>query len=210
MPKLKSLRGAIGSYGRVAAGGIVEVSDEEAKKLLKTKRFVTASPVDIAAAQKRLEGELAVKTVGATPGFSAMPAKPETTDRLSQMVERGEIDPDKAREFVGLQISLSTEEVQGFIKAEADKIWAEVAAAQAELDAREQALVDREEELGKRAANLQAREEEVSKREGDLQAGEATLQGREAAVAEREASAVKAASEADAEQPKAKTAKADK
>ena len=69
MPKLKSLRGAIGSYGRVAAGGIVEVSDEEAKKLLKTKRFVAATAADIAAAQKRQEAELAVQTVGATPGF---------------------------------------------------------------------------------------------------------------------------------------------
>lgn len=158
MPKLKSLRGAVGSYGRVAAGGIVEVSEAEAEKLLKTKRFVRATDADIKAAQERQKAELAVQTAGATPGFSAMPGQPDTTDRLSRMVETGQISRDKAKELVALQINLSTEEVQEFIKAEGDRIFAEVSAAQADLDARELALTERENHLAAREADLEARE----------------------------------------------------
>ena len=51
MPKLKSLRGAIGSYGRVAANGIVDVDEPTAKRLLDTKKFVRATEKDIEAAQ---------------------------------------------------------------------------------------------------------------------------------------------------------------
>lgn len=202
MPKLKSLRGAIGSYGRVAAGGIVEVSDDDAKKLLKTKRFVPATDADIEAAKKRQEAELAVETVGATPGFSAMPAKPATTDRLSQLFERGEIDRNKARELVGLQISLSTEEVQGFIQAEADKVFADVAAAQAELDAREQALAGREDQVAKRVADLNTREKAAA--EAKVKADAEAVQRRADENAANAPADAEAANAKQAEEAKAK------
>lgn len=69
MPKLKSLRGAVGSYGRVKANGIVDVEDKDVEKLLKTKRFVRATDADVADAEKAQQEFLRFSTAGATPGF---------------------------------------------------------------------------------------------------------------------------------------------
>lgn len=196
MPKLKSLRGAVGVYGRVAANGIVDVSEDLADKLLKTKRFVRATDADIAAAQDRQQKELAVETAGATPGFSALPAPPATTDRLSEMIERGQIDPVKARELVALQINLSPEEIHNFIKAETEKVLAEIAAAQAILDEHEAALTERENGLARKEADLAAaqvalddRERVLSEREAEIAAATEAAPGGDAEAAQSEATA---------------------
>lgn len=73
MPKLKALRGSIGSYGRVAAGGIIEVDDNVAEKLVKTKNFVKATTADIAAAQEAQAAFLKTDVPGATAGFAPVP-----------------------------------------------------------------------------------------------------------------------------------------
>lgn len=158
MPKLKSLRGAIGSYGRVAAGGIVEVGEAHAKKLLATKRFVAATQEDIAKAKAAQEAALAVQTTGAAPGFSPMPEKPKAVDRLQEMVERGDLTPSEARKLAGLQISVSTEEVQALIQREADEVTAQIDAAKADLEARKDELDTREANLKEREAAIEARE----------------------------------------------------
>lgn len=72
MPKLKALRGAIGSYGRVAAGGIIDVDQAAEQKLLKTKRFVAATAEDIAAAQKAQKRYLKLNLPGVPAGFPAI------------------------------------------------------------------------------------------------------------------------------------------
>ncbi|RJE87965.1 hypothetical protein [Paracoccus onubensis] len=156
MPKLKALRGAIGSYGRVAAGGIIDVDEAVADKLIKTKRFVRATEKDIQAAQTAQKAALAVDTPGAGPGFLPMPKTPVAADRLTQMIERGEISRNKAKELVALEISLSTEEVQAFIKKEAEEVAAKIEAARDELDARAQALDKREHDLVEREKAVEA------------------------------------------------------
>jgi len=166
MPKLKSLRGAVGSYGRVAAGGIVDVDETQARKLLATKRFVQASESDIAAAQKAQKAALAVTVTGATPGFAPLPEKPQSADRLQKMIEAGEITPEEARTMARLQISVSTEEVQALIQREADEIAAQFAAAQADQDARQA-------ELDEREAALTAREEALAAAQAATAAPEA-------------------------------------
>lgn len=155
MPKLKSLRGAVGSYGRVAAGGIVDVDETQARKLLATKRFVQASESDIAAAQKAQKAALAVTVTGATPGFAPLPEKPQAIDRLQEMLERGVLTADEARKFTALQIQLSPEEIQDMLRREADDATAQFAAAQADQDARQA-------ELDEREAALTAREEALA------------------------------------------------
>lgn len=92
MPKLKSLRGSIGAYGRVSAGGIVEVSEPEAEKLLKTKRFVRATDADIAAAKVAQDRFLAAGT-GAGAGFPPFPEASAAADRAVE----AEATPAKAR-----------------------------------------------------------------------------------------------------------------
>lgn len=79
MPKLKALRGAIGSYGRVAAGGIIDVDEASAEKLLKTRRFVRATAEDIAAAQAAQERFLRLNP-SATAAFSPVPTNLAPTD----------------------------------------------------------------------------------------------------------------------------------
>ena len=155
MPQLKSLRGAMGSYGRVTAGGIVDVTEAEAQKMIKTGRFVKATADDIKAAKAVLETSLKPGTTGATTGFSAIPEKPQSADRLQKMIEAGEITPEEARTMARLQISVSTEEVQALIQREADEIAAQFAAAQADQDARQA-------ELDEREAALTAREEALA------------------------------------------------
>lgn len=209
MPKLKALRGAVGSYGRVAAGGIVEVDEPAASKLLKTGRFVHATDQDIAAAQKAQKAVLAVKTPGTGAAFMPMPDAPSSDDRLSQMVQRGEISRDKAKEFVSLQIALSTDEVQAFIQEEGDRIKAEVAAAQEGLAARDHELDQRAETLQIRDQELDEREAGLAERESALAALEKDLDARANALADRE-KAVEADSKAAEAKPKAKVEKAEK
>lgn len=154
MPKLKALRGAVGSYGRVAAGGIVEVDESAADKLIKTGRFVRASAADIEAAQKAQKAALATAVPGAGKGFMPMPEKGKGLDRLEQMVERGEITQEKARELVSLQISLSTDEVRAFIEKEGKALDERLAKAAADLDKRAEELDQREQALDAREKAL--------------------------------------------------------
>ena len=170
MPKLKSLRGAVGSYGRVAAGGIVDVDETQARKLLATKRFVQASESDIAAAQKAQKAALAIKVTGATPGFAPLPEKPQPNDRLQEMIERGVLTVDEARKFTALQIQLSPEEIQTMLRREADDATAQIDAAKADLQALSAELDEREAEIVKRETDLEEREHAVVKAEGDAKA----------------------------------------
>ncbi|SHL80432.1 hypothetical protein SAMN05444389_101434 [Paracoccus solventivorans] len=73
MAKLKSLRGAVGTYGRVTAGGIVDVDETMAEKLVKTGRFVRASEADIEAAQAAQQATLATAIPGLGAGFVPLP-----------------------------------------------------------------------------------------------------------------------------------------
>lgn len=145
MPKLKSLRGSVGSYGRVAAGGIVEVDENTAKKLLETKRFVSATAEDIKVAQKA--AAVNKTAVGATPGFGHLPEPPKRLDRLQEMIDRGVLTPSEARKLVDLQIALSPDEVKAAIESQ-------IVEATAEYDRRERELEDRAAELDAREAKL--------------------------------------------------------
>lgn len=169
MPKLKSLRGAIGTYGRVAANGIVEVDDAHAEKLLKTKNFVRATAKDIEAAQRRREAEIDSPAIGATPGFSAMPEAPQSLDRLQEMIERGAITADEAEKLTSLQLSLSSEEVQTMMKKAADELRAEFDGKAEKLDQRTAELDARESELTAQEAALLEREKALA----DAKAGAA-------------------------------------
>lgn len=73
--KLKSLRPAVGSYGNVAANGIVEVDEAEAVRLRKTGRFVDATTADIKAARKA-QDEHMTRAVAGGGVFAPMPEKP--------------------------------------------------------------------------------------------------------------------------------------
>lgn len=165
MPKLKSLRGAIGAYGRVAAGGIVEVDETAAKKMLATKRFVTASDKDIEAAQKAQKTALKVEVEGATSGFLPMPDKPHANDRLKQLIDSGTLTVDEARKFVNLQIELAPDELRQAIQREfADAVETisarrnDLTDVARDLDEREAALDRREAELESRTAALNSRD----------------------------------------------------
>ncbi|SEN90618.1 colicin import membrane protein [Paracoccus alcaliphilus] len=204
MPKLKALRGAIGSYGRVAAGGIIEVDQAHADKLIKAGNFVAATQKDVAAAQKAQKAALALAVPGAGPGFMPMPKQPASVDRLSQMVERGDISRDKAKELVSLELSLSTNEVRAFIQKEADEITAQIDAARRDIDARAQELDAREATMAARAQELDKREADIADREKAVEAAD------EKAKADAE---VKAKADADAKakaDAEAKAAKASK
>lgn len=74
MPQLKSLRSQVGSYGRVAANGIVEVDEPTARRLLDTKRFVAATAADIKAAQGRMADYVAGRAEGEGLGFAPIAA----------------------------------------------------------------------------------------------------------------------------------------
>lgn len=196
MPKLKSLRGAVGSYGRVAAGGIVDVDETQAQKLLATKRFVQASESDIAAAQKAQKAALAIKVTGATPGFAPLPEKPQAIDRLQEMIERGVLTVDEARKFTALQIQLSPEEIQTMLRREADGATAQIDAAKADLQALSAELDEREAKIVERETDVAEREHAVVKVEGDAKA-----RAEEDAMARAEADA-KAKAEATAQDAK--------
>lgn len=165
MAKLKSLRAASGSYGRVAAHGIIDVDDAQAKKLKATKRFVDATPADIEAAQKRQAGALAVQAQGAAPGFAAIAEPPAGIDRLQDMIKRGGISPEDARRLVAYQIEVSPAEVQAQIREDVERATAEIEtqrtamdARQAELDGHAAELADREQSMAEAAKDLDARE----------------------------------------------------
>lgn len=183
MAKLKALRGAVGAYGRVAAGGIIDVDEGQAGKLIKTARFVRASDSDIEAAQEAQKLALTVSGAGSGAAFMPVPERAQPLDRLSQMIDSGQITRDKAKELTSLQISLSTDEVKAFIKAEADRLYGEIAAEQEKLSAREDALVER-------AAELAARETEfadaVERQTKELLAKSEDLGAREKVLAERD------------------------
>lgn len=80
MIKLKALRGAVGVYGRVRAGGIVEVEQKDVDKMLKTGRFVRATDADLEAAVAAQEQYLAVANVGAAAGFAPIATKPDPAE----------------------------------------------------------------------------------------------------------------------------------
>lgn len=174
--KLKSLRGALGSYGRVKAGGIVEVTDDQARKLKATKRFVDATPADITAAQKAQEAAMAVQVQGVSPGFQSVAAPAASISRLQDLISRGDIGVAEARRLVGLQIDLAPEEIRAQIledvadgKAELDRLRAAHDERQDELDGRQEALDARAAELDARQAQLEATAEDLDAREAELQ-----------------------------------------
>lgn len=138
MPKLKALRGAVGSYGRVAAGGIVEVDESAAEKLIRTGRFVRASAADIEAAQKAQKAALATAVPGAGKGFMPMPER--TKQAEADLAARGQ-DLDKRAE--------------------------ELKQRDQELDQREQGLAAREEAIAaaeaKAASETKAKTEKAAK-----------------------------------------------
>ena len=180
MAKLKSLRGAVGSDGRVAAGGIIEVSDADAEKLLKTRRFVRASAEDIAAAERAQQQFLKVGTVGATPGFAPMPEPPPNQDRLSAMIAGGQITEAKAKDLVALQINLSDTEIRNFVETEMAAAAKALEQGSEELRLREEALADREKEL---EARENAHADAVEKQKKALLDQAADLAARENALA---------------------------
>lgn len=198
MPKLKSLRGAVGSYGRVSAGGIVEVDDAMAKKLLATTRFVLASGKDIAAAQKAQEAALAVKVTGTAPGFMSIPDKPQATDRLQDMISRGALTVEEAQKFTAMQIELSPDEIQTMVRRNAEEATGQIEAAKAGLQALAAELGEREADIVRREADLA----ELDRREADIAKREAELEEREHALADAMSQADAAAKEAET---KAKT-----
>lgn len=202
MPKLKALRGAIGSYGRVAAGGIIEVDKAAADKLVKTGRFVAATEKDFAAAQQAQKAALAVAVPGAGPGFMPMPKQPAAADRLSQMVERGEISRSKAKELVSLELSLSTDEIRAFIQKEADEIAAQIDTARQDIDARAQELDAREAAMAEREQDLEKREADIADREKANAGADEKANAAAEAKAKADAEA-KAKADADAKAAKA-------
>lgn len=175
MPKLKSLRAASGSYGRVAANGIIDVDDAQAKKLKATKRFVDATPADIDAAKKRQADALAVQAQGAAPGFAAIAEPPAGIDRVQDMIARGAMSINDAKRLVDLQIQFSPAEIQGVIKGEADRVMAEIETHRDALDARKAELDARQAELDGHAAELADREQSMAEAAKDLDAREAAL-----------------------------------
>ena len=175
MPKLKSLRGAIGIYGRVKANGIVEVEEKDVEKLLKSKRFVRATAADIAAAEDAQKEFLTVNMTGTAPGFAPV-ASPKSADCLQAMIDSGAITKEKAKELVSLQIELSADEVKAEIQRSMDEVRGEFAVRQADLTAREKDLSIREQahadavsaqeaeaqRLANMAADLDRREQEIA------------------------------------------------
>lgn len=151
MAKLKALRGGIGGYGRVKANGIVEVSETDAKVLLATKRFVVATEADIAAAREAQDAFLKVETKGATAGFAPMPDMPLNQDRLTAMIDSGQVSREKAKELVALQINLSDGEIRSFLEGEIASLLQGLQSRSTELD-------DRAAEIAEREKDLEARE----------------------------------------------------
>lgn len=152
MVKLKALRGAIGSYGRVAAGGIIEVDESVAAELLKTARFVRATEQDIAAAQKAQEAALALPASGSGAAFMPMPEAALSTDRLTHLIKRGEISVDDAKRLEQMEANLSARELDVDRRAE-------------QLLLQGQELVVREAALEKREAALAAATQEFEERD---------------------------------------------
>jgi len=161
MAKLKSLRAARGSYGRVAAKGIVDVDEDKAAKLKKTGHFVDATEADIKAAQKAQSAALAVRVKGVSPGFTAIPEKPAGADRLQAMIDRGDISADDARRLSAMQIELAPEEIRALIQRDLAEASARIEADQGELDARAAKLDARETALDDRAADLDRRQADL-------------------------------------------------
>jgi chemotaxis protein histidine kinase CheA len=168
MPKLKALRGSIGTYGRVAAGGIVEVDDAEAKKLLETKRFQRASDADVKAAQAAQRKFLKVAVAGATPGFAPVAEAPQPVEDA----------------FGALEIEQQRAEIQRGIEA--------LAAEASRLSAIEAQLIERHDLQEDRHADLKRREEDLQKREEALAASAAEKAQKQAAEADAADKAKKA------------------
>lgn len=199
MQKLKSLRGAVGLYGRVSAGGIVEVDDALAKKMLATKRFVSATEADITAAQKAQKAAMAVQVTGAAPGFAPMPVPPKPADRLQALIQRGEISVEDAKRLVNLQIEVSPDEIKAMVKREMDQMATEILDLQGGLEGRQDELDGRQAALDAREADLEAATVALSAREAALAATAEDLDAREAAL--QAAPPVDVAPEADAPAP---------
>lgn len=205
MPKLKSLRAASGSYGRVAANGIIDVTDAQAKQLKATKRFVDATPADIEAAQKRQAGALAVQAQGAAPGFAAIAEPPAGIDRLQDMIKRGGISPEDARRLVAYQIEVSPAEVQAQIREDVERATAEIETQRTAMDARQAELDARQAELDGHAAELADREQSMAEAAKDLDAREAALHAVPPAAEDGDAADADAADQAEEATPAGNT-----
>lgn len=152
MARLKALRGSIGTYGRVAAGGIVDVDDAEAKKLLETKRFERATDADLKAAQAAQEKFLKVAVAGAAPGFAALAEPP----------------PPVEDEFAALEIDEQ--------RAELDRAKQSLASEAARLGEVEAGLIERHGVQEARHEDLNRREDDLVKREGSLAMSRSTAE----------------------------------
>lgn len=197
MPKLKSLRAASGSYGRVAANGIIDVDDAQAKQLKATKRFLDATPADIEAAQKRQADALAKQVKGAAPGFAAIAEPPAGLDRVQDMIARGAITPEDARRLAAYQIELSPAEIQTLIREDAERATAEIETQRTAMDARQAELDARQAELDGHAAELADREQSMADAAKDLDAREAALHAVPPAAEDGDATDTDAADQAE-------------
>lgn len=174
MPKLKSLRGSIGIYGRVKANGIVEVDEVHVEKLLKSKRFVRATAADIAAAEEAQKAFLAVGMTGASAGFAPV-AVAEEKGRLAAMIDSGAISKAKAQELVALQIELSDDELRAAIQSVIEEKEAEFAARETVLAEREADLSAREEKHAGIVADHDVEASRLAALAVDLEARETAL-----------------------------------
>lgn len=137
MAHLKALRSAIGSYGRVAANGIVEVDESHADKLLDTKNFVRATDEDIEAAQKAQKDWLRLGGQGTSALFAPLATPPA---QIEDAFDAAEIDQQRA-----------------LLKAAQEKLVVETTrleAWQGDLDTRQQQLNARDGELQTRQTAL--------------------------------------------------------
>lgn len=171
MPKLKALRGSIGSYGRVTAGGIIEVDEAAADKLLKTKRFTRATDQDVAAAEAAQKAYLKLAVAGAAPAFAPVPARPTPIED-----EFAALELDEQRQLLERAgIHLRAEE------ARVADLTAELIKREEAVAAREEAVEAGEVDLADRLKAAAEQQERLSSWRSDLDARESAL--KEAAVA---------------------------
>ena len=160
MAKLKSLRASVGAYGRVAAGGIIEVEEKDVKKLTDTHRFVPATETDIETAQKAQAEHLKVAVVGAGASFAPMPPVVSPAEN----------------EVITLKLQADAEELEGVmegLKAETERLQAFEASLQQRqetVEAGEADLALKRQKLEEEISRLQSRADEVQAQEVDLAA----------------------------------------
>jgi len=177
MAKLKSLRASVGAYGRVAARGIVEVEENDVKKLTEKGLFVRATPEDIETAQRVQAERLKLAVIGAGATFEHVAAGPAPIE-----------DELQAMELADLRVKLDER---------AQTLHVEAARLQGEADrltALEGSLAERRQQLDLAADELKQQSADLEVSASMLDGLSKDLQGREDDLAVR----MKAADDADA------------